>query len=249
MDRVLIELERALRAGPGALAFDADGTLWSGDVGEDVFLQATQGRLLRPEAAPALTQMAAEFGVEQRSETNEQATTLYEAYRRGTLPETAACEMMAWAFAGWEEAELFELAETLLSRAELSARRFLPVHRAVDWARDQGLAAVVISASPDFVVRAATHTLGFTALTIAACQPRVVERILTTKLAAPLPYGEHKLTALARLLPGESLLGAFGDNSFDLPLLRAARVAVAVRPKPALRDLLPSLPRAITVLE
>ena len=64
-------------------------------------------------------------------------------------------------------------------------------------------------------------------------------------LAAPLPYLEHKVHALTKVAPGRALLAAFGDNGFDLPLLTAARVAVAVRPKPALQVALSELPRAL----
>ena len=49
--QLVLELERRLRADrPSALAFDADGTLWSGDVGEDVFRFAVERGRLRDQA-------------------------------------------------------------------------------------------------------------------------------------------------------------------------------------------------------
>ena len=47
----------------------------------------------------------------------------------------------------------------------------------------------------------------------------------------PIPYGPGKLTQLEQHLEGRTLLAAFGDNIFDVPMLEAARVAVAVAPK------------------
>jgi len=44
------------------------------------------------------------------------------------------------------------------------------------------------------------------------------------------------------LLRGFDWLGSFGDNAFDVDMLRAARVAVAVCPKPALTARLSEIP-------
>jgi phosphoserine phosphatase len=244
---LLAALEAALAEhGPGALAFDADGTLWSGDVGEDVFLYAIEHGLLRVEALPALQALAQAHDIQVSREANAQARLLYDAFRGHTLPELAACEMMAWGFAGWSDAELDTQVARILDAAQLSQRYYGPMLRVQAWAKERGLPCYVVSASPDFVIRVATTPLGFEPAHLAACTPvRTSNGLLLPHLATPLPYLDHKVLALQRLAPSRALLAAFGDNGFDLPLLQAARLAVAVRPKPALSNALNQLPHAL----
>ncbi len=247
MDGILTLMQRALDESPLAVAFDADGTLWSGDVGEDTILAAIRHHALRREASSALSDLAARYGIGVNADPNRQAELLFDGYHRHQLPEVEACEMMAWAFAGWQEDELRQFVASALQEVGLERRRFRPLERAVDWARHSGLRTVVVSASPDFVIEVAAGPLGFRAEDIAACRPARRHGALLSTLESPLPYGEHKVGALRTLAPGHSLLAAFGDNSFDLPMLRAARVGVAVRPKPALRALLSSAPELVVL--
>ncbi len=238
MDDILSRMERVQVEGPTAVAFDADGTLWSGDVGEDTLLGAVARRALRTPAADALSALASRFALPLNDDPNEQARLLFQAFRDGQLPEVEACEMMAWTFAGWARDELKELVREILDTAKLESRRFEPLRRAVEWAREREIRTVVISASPDFVVEVAAASLGFAPEDIAACRPKRQGNTLLAELDAPLPYAEQKVTALESVAPKHHLLAAFGDNSFDLPMLLAATVGVAVRPKPALRALL-----------
>jgi phosphoserine phosphatase len=81
-----------------------------------------------------------------------------------------------------------------------------------------------------------------------ACRAAVEGELILPALAAPVPYAGEKPNALQRATGGRALLASFGDNIFDLELLRAARLAVAVRPKPGLRARLGEL-NGIIVLE
>lgn len=247
MDRVIEHMQQALGAGPGVVAFDADGTLWSGDVGEDFFLFCVREGALKAEAGEALHALAQRFQIAEESDPNRQALVLYEAYLADKLPEREVCEMMAWALAGHAQDDLTGLIRRALDEAGLHRRRYRPIERAIAWAREHELVTLVISASPSYVVAAAAESLGFSTSQIAACEPGIANGILLPHLAHPLPYAEHKVSAAARLAPGVSLLAAFGDNSFDLAMLDAARVRVAVNPKPALRELLVSRTDVITI--
>lgn len=248
VDELFSRLERALDEGRGVLAFDADGTLWSGDVGEDVFLHACAHGLLKPDATEALRELAREHGLPEVNDSNTQALALFEAYRAGVLPERRVCEMMAWAFAGWRQAALADLVSEILHTARLEARWYEPVRQVLAWAREHTLPVVVVSASPDFVIRVATTPLGFGPNEIAATRPAIEAGALAPRLAAPVPYAEDKPRALRALHPDAPLLAAFGDNVFDLALLREARLPVAVRPKPALAERLESLPGIFTLI-
>jgi phosphoserine phosphatase len=83
---------------------------------------------------------------------------------------------------------------------------------------------------------------------VIACQPALDGERILPALAAPVPYAGEKPLALARATGGRGILASFGDNIFDFELLRAASLAVAVRPKPGLRARLSELV-GIVVLE
>jgi phosphoserine phosphatase len=56
------------------------------------------------------------------------------------------------------------------------------------------------------------------------------------EVGRPIPYGDGKVTRLRECIGRErEVYAAFGDNAFDVSLLQAARVRVAVRPKARLR--------------
>src|SRR5690349_11483861 len=78
----------------GVLAFDADGTLWSGDIGVDGFEALLAARGVRPLAAPALRREAAACGLGEIEDPNDAARALYEAYQRERYPERSIFEMM-----------------------------------------------------------------------------------------------------------------------------------------------------------
>src|ERR1041384_6834441 len=68
LERVEETLERiaaaAARTPGGGLACDGDGTRWSGDVGDDLFLSLLAEGGVRPEAREPLERMGAAHGVE-----------------------------------------------------------------------------------------------------------------------------------------------------------------------------------------
>jgi phosphatidylglycerophosphatase C len=221
---------------PGAaLAFDGDGTLWSGDVGEDVFEYAIKHHLFRAEGAEALCELATRIGIEPLATASATAVRLLTAYRQHRMPELAACEMMTFAFAGYEPLELRMLVDHILHQADLNARRFEPLHHVLDWGRSRNLRVIVVSASPNFVIEQAVAALGVSAPDIAACTLAIDSTgRLSRMLARPCPYAHEKVRAAEAILNGAPLLAAFGDSGFDFELLRAARVPVSVRPKPSL---------------
>jgi phosphatidylglycerophosphatase C len=237
------ELESRLRADrPSALAFDADGTLWSGDVGEDVFRFAVEHGRLRAEARPEIDQQAKSRGFECFADVNATAQQLFEAYLAGNYPEREICELMTWCFAGHSLEEMLELAREALSAAKHDQRLNEELRPILDFARDNAVRAIVISASPRATVELAASAWGFAAHDIAAATPLVVSGVIAPAMASPLPYGACKCVAGRALLGTSHWLGAFGDNVFDLEMLLEAELGVAVRPKPALRARLTEIP-------
>jgi phosphatidylglycerophosphatase C len=240
---LLEQLEAAVVPG-GALAFDGDGTLWSGDVGEDVFCHAIEHGWFQSEGAARLRELATRWSIEPGTHPGETARNLLDAYRSHLLPELTACEMMAWAFAGHQLEPLKTLVDRVLYDVGLNARRFEPLHRVIEWARARKLRVIVVSASPTFVIERAVAALGIYPPDIAACEVLTVEGRLQPELSRPCPFGPHKVVAAGALLGEAALVGAFGDNAFDFEMLCSARIPVLVNPKPRLLARLDEIPRA-----
>ena len=229
------ELASALDAPNAALVFDADGTLWFADVGDDVFRDALERGLLKEDAAEALKRSAARHGLDFRGSASEVARGLRSAYRVGRFPERELFEVMTWCYAGFTPDELTLLAEDSLARGQIARRLNPELAPVLEWARRAGLRSVVVSASPRPIIELAARLWGFAPGDIVAATAAVDSGLFAPRLAAPLPYGGAKVDAARACLRNRSWLASFGDSAFDLEMLLAARVAVAVAPKPELR--------------
>jgi phosphoserine phosphatase len=216
------------------IAFDADGTLWSGDIGVDTFEAMLSKRAIRKEALAALREEASAAGLSPLDEPNDQASALYEAFQRGAYAEERAFPMMAWVFAGYTQAEASAFAASVVAEVGLRKRLHPEVLPVIDWAVKYGMPLYVVSASPDVVVRTAVDALDLPFQDVFAMSPAISEGRILPRILEPITYGAGKTAALRKGVPDASLWGAFGDSVFDLAMLRAARIRVAVRPKPEL---------------
>ena len=227
--------ELASQGSEPVLAFDGDGTLWTGDVGEDVFHAALEERLLRERALPALQREAEHWGLSGDGDANEVAARLFRAYLEQRYPEREACAMMTWCYAGMRRAELVSVASRAFVARGLSERLHEELAPIFDFARSRGIRTLVVSASPEPIVEAAAAHWELAPADVVASRALEDAGVILPELAGEVPYAEGKPRALRGLVPNADLLAAFGDNAFDVELFQAARVAVAVRPKPALR--------------
>ncbi len=245
-DKLLDELSSMLgEADPSkiAMAFDGDGTLWSGDVGEDLFRAAMRDAFLLEEARPALLAEAARYGIELSgaADANAVAGQLMAAYLTGQYPERETCAMMCWCFAGRRPDEVAGLSRSVLEQEDLSSRLTPELGPVLEWARKRHIRCVLISASPRAIVEPAGRYWGFGAADVSAATPQVRSGLVTAELAAPVPYAEAKLSAAQSLFGAARWLATFGDNVFDIEMLQAAELGVAVRPKPKLQTELAAL--------
>src|SRR6185312_11163886 len=105
-DAVWKRIEPLLRERPGGvLATDGDGTLWTGDVGDDLFHAfLTHGRV-EPAALDALRRAATDHALSDAGTGTDIARRIYAAYLAGHFPEQTMCELMTWCFAGWPAAQ------------------------------------------------------------------------------------------------------------------------------------------------
>jgi phosphatidylglycerophosphatase C len=225
------------------VAFDGDGTLWSGDAGEDLFHAALRESFLLEDARPALVAEAQRFGIALGSanDANTVARVLLEAYLDGRYPERDTCAMMTWCYAGHPLAEVEAFAASVMKQENLAGRLHDEVSPLLDWSRRAGVRSVLISASPRAVIEPAGAYWAFTSGDIAAATPAVEAGRVLPRMAGPVPYAEAKLSAGRALFGDARWLAAFGDNVFDIDMLTTAEVGIAVRPKPKLEAQLAGL--------
>jgi phosphatidylglycerophosphatase C len=222
--------------GGGAIAFDGDGTLWTGDVGNDFFRASLASKRIE---APALRQMeslARSFGVESVGSVDGLAHDLFEAYLAGCAPEERICEMVAYACAGWTRDEVVTLARTAVGRGALPSRMQSESAHVLSWAKSTGIEVFLVSASPRAVVEEAARILGLDEAHVVAATPQYDGSVMQAAVDLPIPYGTGKVMRLRERIGNRPLYAAFGDNVFDIPLLHSAIVPVAVRPKKRLVD-------------
>ncbi len=94
-DELVLRLDRLWRGrSPAVLAFDGDGTLWRGDVAEDVFHWAIERELLTNAPERGLRDTARAHGLELDGDSNQLAAGLFEAYLAGQLAERTLYELM-----------------------------------------------------------------------------------------------------------------------------------------------------------
>ena len=224
------------------VASDGDGTLWSGDVGEDLFHAfIDRGRVGEP-GLSALRREAREHAISDAGTGPDVARRINEAYEQGRFPEERMFEIMAWCFAGWTRAEATAFARDTVERAGVKGRLHPEALRLLDRARQAGLEVVLVSASPLLVVEAAGALAGFDAGHVVAARCRYEGDIMMAEVERPIPYAGGKVANLRARIGGRPLLAALGDNAFDVEMLASARVGVAVRPKPRLRERAPMVP-------
>jgi len=233
VNEVIVAIDEARRRDPGgAIAFDGDGTLWAGDVGED-FFTALLARGVHDHAHEALVAEAAAEKIDTTGTPREIAHRIHMAYLAGAFPEERVCEIMTWAAAGWTRAELDSFCEGVVGAVGLRARLHGEAIRIVEHATSVGIEVFLVSASPRAIVEQAARLVGIQlANAIAAREACDDAGIVQCAVERPIPYGDGKVTRLRGRLGRERVLyAAFGDNAFDVPMLREARLPVAIRPK------------------
>jgi phosphoserine phosphatase len=237
-DQVGARIESLARAQAGAVvATDADGTLWSGDVGEDLFHAFLQHGRVEAPALEAMRREARDHALSDAGSGPDVARRIYASYLEGNYPEDRVCELMTWCFAGWTRKEVRAFAHGVAERAGLASRMHDEVLRVLERARRAAPLVVIVSASPIDIVVEAAQLVGFAQEDVVASRARFDGEVMLADVERPIPYGDGKVERLLQHIgPARTLVAALGDNAFDVPLLARAAMGVAVRPKPRLRE-------------
>jgi len=237
VSRVRERLGRLLDTHPtGAVVFDADGTLWSHDVGCMVFDAAAARGAFKDSSRERLAIEALRLG--QEPDPTQSATDLLRlieaALARQPGCEQAIAELQVWAYVDFSDEELRALCREVFRAPEHQAGLHRDVLELASYARSRGARTYVVSASPRIVIEEALLGLGFQAEQIVAGDPNWKDGRIEVGLGAPLPYGPQKAIAGRQLLGETVWLATFGDSGFDLDMMREAQLAVGLGHKPQL---------------
>jgi hypothetical protein len=241
--------EVALREPGGLIATDADGTLWQGDVGEDLFAALLDRDGIRDEAHAALVAEAEAFALPSHGGPHAVARALHAASHAGAYPLDRSFAMMAWAFAGWPIEEVEALAREVVVTSGLASRLRPELRAILGFARETGVDVLVVSASPVAMVTAGAALFDVAPSQVLAMRPIVQAGRLGAAIDGRVVYGEGKLAAIRDARSDAPILAAFGDSAFDAAMLRAAKLPVLVYPSRPLVDLLPTIPGALVIPE
>lgn len=235
-EELITKIDDVARSEPGGvLAFDGDGTIWSGDIGDDFFEALVLRDDLHDDARGRLSAQAKEAGLPSEGTAPVLARTLHTAYLDGRYSEERMYETMAWLGAGWAGSRLEEVARTVMEGLVLEKRLHDETVSIIRWARGHGVEVFIVSASPRVIVREGARQVGIDhEHVVAATEQRDGEDRVLPRIHAPIPYNDGKVSRLRERIGDRPLYAAFGDNTFDVPMLKEARHAVAVRPKPRL---------------
>jgi phosphoserine phosphatase len=250
IDTVIARIDeaRADSAGAGAIAFDGDGTLWTGDVGDDLWDAARAGRIFR---APAIERMRAEAaanGVRVDEDPDALVRAVHQAYLEHAFPEERMYELMTWCLAGWARADVRVFCQEVLRHRRHEGKLHAEALAVLRWAQTSGVHVLVVSASPrDIVEEAVAPALVGSAQVLASTPRYDASGVMLADVERPIPYGPGKVRRIRAKIGDLPLLAAFGDNAFDVAMLKEARVAVAVRPKDRLRERAGEVPGIVEI--
>jgi phosphatidylglycerophosphatase C len=250
LDTVESLLEAALSASEDAGAqvavFDADHTLWDGDVGDEAFLAAArEGFLLEATWRGPLQAWAGRLGLALSADPAAGAAQLLDAASSGALERAlgtgrwrqALYALQAWAYAGRRRDEVEAFGEALFARG-FAARIYPAMQRVVEALAARGVEAMIASASHGALVTPGARRLGIRAAQVLGMEPDLDDAGVTQASLRRDTYGPAKAAAVSAALGGRRPRLAFGDAvlTTDRELLALAHQGVAVAARGAHRE-------------
>lgn len=206
-------LDSILRLKAQVAAFDCDGTLWSGDLGERFF----DWELRQGDVVPL--------------DLDRPMRDRYAAYKRGEVEETAMCGEMVTMHRGISEERLLSAAARFFDQFFVQ-QIFPEMRELVRRLHETGCDVWAVSSSNEWVIRAGMKHFAIPESHILAAKVELDRGIATDRLIR-VPSGSGKPEALREILKKEIDV-AFGNSRWDTEMLAMAKHAVAVNPNPDL---------------
>ncbi len=206
-------LDSVLKLAPRVAAFDCDGTLWSGDVGEGFFdWELNQKNVVSD---------ALERSMRAR----------YVDYRAGNVAEAQMCGEMVTMHKGIPESVVMRAATEYFDKA-FPGKIFPAMRQLIRRLHDAGCEVWAVSSSNEWVIRAAMKHFEIPEDRILATAVKIEDGIITDRLIR-VPSGPGKPQALREVVKKE-IDAAFGNARWDTEMLAMAKHAFAVNPTPDL---------------
>jgi HAD superfamily phosphoserine phosphatase-like hydrolase len=194
-------------------AFDCDGTLWSGDAGENFFAWEIKKGLVSAEVAQAMRARYAE-------------------YKAGKVTEEDMCGEMVSMHKGLTETAMMEAAREFMSSA-FPGRVFPEMRELVQKLHEQGCEIWAVSSSNEWIIRAGLEQFGIHPDRILAAKAEMTADLVMDRLVR-IPSGPGKPKALREVV-NKTIDAAFGNSRWDTEMLMMAKHAFAVNPNPDLQ--------------
>jgi HAD superfamily phosphoserine phosphatase-like hydrolase len=205
-------LQSVLALRPRIAAFDCDGTLWSGDAGENFFAWEIEKGVVSPEVARAMRDRYAE-------------------YKAGKVTEEDMCGEMVSMHNGLTETAMMAAAREFMSSA-FPGRIFPEMMELVRRLQQQGCEIWAVSSSNEWIIRAGLEQFGIDADRILAAKAQMNGELVGESLVR-VPSGPGKPKALREVV-NKDIDAAFGNSRWDTEMLMMAKHAFAVNPNPDL---------------
>jgi phosphoserine phosphatase len=206
-------IDLVLSLAPRVVAFDCDGTLWSGDAGEGFFDWEIRTGVV-----------SAEIGRTMRGR--------YAEYKLGKVSEDEMCGEMVTMHRGMSEAAMMRAAEEFMTGA-FTGKVFGEMLELVDRLREQGCDIWVVSSSNEWVIRAGMKPFGILENRILAAKAEIENGVVSERIVRR-PSGPGKPLALRGVLGDQGLDAAFGNSRWDTEMITMAEHAFVINPNPDL---------------
>lgn len=205
-------LQSVLALQPRVAAFDCDGTLWSGDSGENFFDWEIKKGVVSPEVGRAMR-------------------ARYVEYKAGKVSEEDMCGEMVTMHRGLSETTMMQAAREFMSSA-FPGRIFPEMQQLVQRLDQQGCEIWAVSSSNEWIIRAGIEQFGVKPDRILAAKAEMQGDLVTDRLVR-IPSGPGKPKALQEMVK-KGIDAAFGNSRWDTEMLMIAKHAFAVNPNPDL---------------
>jgi phosphoserine phosphatase len=244
VDELLARIPAQIPADTQAVAvFDADGTLWRGDIGDEAFIGACEAGLVDDATYEGpLQEWARKWPVTLPKDKAAGVARIFDESKElhDFARRVAFYEMQAWIYAGHTRAEIAAYGERLFAGG-FEKDIYADMRALVAKLQERKVRCVIVSASHGALVQAGAARLGIAPTDAFGMEPHVDDSGRCLPTIARSTFGPGKVAALKKVLPdlekhapfigaGDSVLGG------DRELLAWARVAIAIAPRSAHRQ-------------
>jgi HAD superfamily phosphoserine phosphatase-like hydrolase len=205
-------IDSVLRLRPQFVAFDCDGTLWTGDAGEGFFDWELRRGLVSDEVVRRMR-------------------ARYADYLAGKVSEDDMCGEMATMNEGLEEEQIRRASREFFDE-HIAHRIFPEMRELVANLKKAGCDVWAVSSTSEWVIREGVRYFGIPADRILAAEVEFANGRVTDRLVR-IPSGEGKPRAI-REVAGRDPDAAFGNSRWDAAMLEIAKYPFAINPNPDL---------------